>query len=88
LLFNGIGSLDHPFSMVGLTAARPIEHNFATLATGHGFETALKIGGSKAVRDHFADIEPALEHCEHFVPCLEHFTAIDAFDGQNFENHF
>ena len=35
----------------------------------------------------FLHIEPGLQHGEHLIPGLEHLAAIDALDGEGFEDH-
>ena len=37
--------------------------------------------------DHWRNIKPCFNHNGHFVPGFIHFTSINAFDGDHFENH-
>src|SRR3546814_9238365 len=65
----------------------PVQHHFAALPRQHGIKPVLELAGAKAMRNDGRYIEPALQHGDHFVPGLEHFAAIDAFDLQPFENN-
>ena len=38
------------------------------------------------VRDDRLDVQTALNHGTHFVPCFEHFPAVNPLDEQAFEN--
>ncbi|VTR67535.1 hypothetical protein DESC_610118 [Desulfosarcina cetonica] len=64
----------------------PIEDDLARLAGMHHLKSLHEIIHGKAMGDHGRNVQPALEHAGHFVPGLEHLTAIDAFQLQPLED--
>ena len=66
----------------------PIKDNFPALAGPHESEAGLKFGHRKVVRDHWGNIETALHQGRHFVPSFKHFSAVNAFKVEHFENNF
>ncbi len=65
----------------------PFQNDFARLPALHDREAPLELGVMEAVRDDGADVETALKHHRHLVPCLIHPAAVDSRDGQHVENH-
>src|SRR5690606_30250679 len=67
-------------------ASSPVHHDLAGIAALHRVKPRLIVVDADAVSDKAAHVQRALHQGDHLVPGLEHFTPIDAFQGQHLED--
>src|SRR5215217_6261 len=62
-------------------------HDHLSTKTGTGdSECHLVLGVVETISNHSGDVESAFKQHRHLIPSVEHFTPIDALDGQHLEH--